>query len=125
MAIIVSVEDNPVNQLLVVQRMKMLGHDVIEAETGEAALSIIQNTPDIALILLDIGLPKMDGIELAQQLKNNKSTQQIPIIFLTAHATVDYKDKAAQLGILDFYTKPLDFKALSIRIIEILTKSEA
>ncbi len=113
MAIILSVEDNPINQMLVCQRMKLAGHQVIEANDGESALTLLEQQVEIDLILLDIGLPKMDGITLAQIVKSKPEYQQTPIVFLTAHATIDYKAKAEALNIEGFFTKPIDFKKLT------------
>lgn len=120
MALILSVEDNQVNQLLITERMKMLGHDVIEASDGEEALLKIQQHPEIDLILLDIGLPKKDGIQVAHWVRNNPQTQNKPIIFLTAHATIDYQKKAEDIGVQYFFTKPINFKELIIQIEKIL-----
>lgn len=112
MAVILSVEDNPINQLMLTERLSMYDHTILQAFDGEEAIEKLNQHNNIELILLDIGLPKSDGLTVAKQIKSNLATAQIPIFFLTAHATQEYKDKAHQLGGAEFFTKPIDFKLL-------------
>lgn len=121
MACILSVEDNKVNQLLITERMKMLGHEVLQASDGEQALTLIEQHPEIDLLLLDIGLPKKDGIQVAKWIRNTNDIKNMPIFFLTAHATVEYQQKAKEIGVEYFFTKPINFKELIIQIEKVLT----
>jgi CheY-like chemotaxis protein len=73
------------------------------------------------LILMDISLPMMNGWEVTRLLKNNESTQHIPIIALTAHAWVTDRDKAFEAGCDDYDTKPIEFGRLSEKIENLLT----
>ena len=89
--------------------MDILGdeYDVVVAMDGEGALEAVDDdTPD--LILLDIMMPDIDGFEVCKRLKNNPDTAGIPIIFLSALAEDEDKQKGLDLGAVDFITKPLD-----------------
>jgi len=125
MAVILSVEDSRINQMMLTERLQMRGYEVIQAFDGEEALEAIKSDKTINLVLLDIGLPKKDGLEVAKEVVESGKFNGLPIMFLTAHATVEYRDKAAQLGISDFFTKPIDFKALFLRIEKILESTNS
>ncbi len=88
---------------------------ILEALHGEAGLSMaITHTPE--LIITDLMMPKMDGIELCKQLKTNLSTSHIPIIMLTAKAGIANKIEGLETGADDYLTKPFDVGELSVRV---------
>ena len=72
------------------------------------------------LILMDVGLPEMDGWEVTRLLKDNATTRHIPIIALTAHALVSDRDKAFESGCDDYDTKPVEFTRLREKIDNLL-----
>jgi CheY-like chemotaxis protein len=74
------------------------------------------------LILMDIGLPGMDGWEVTRLLKANETTRHIPIIALTAHALVSDREKAFEAGCDDYDTKPVEFRRLSEKIENLLAE---
>jgi CheY-like chemotaxis protein len=83
MAKILAVEDEPLVRHLVVEALNDAGHTVLEAPDGEAALSIIRETPDLDLIVTDVRMPKLDGFALAiamQQLRPN-----LGVLFMTGY----------------------------------------
>jgi len=103
--IILVVDDNPQNLKLLTNTLRNVGYRVSVAQDGESALSRAKNAcPN--LILLDIMMPKMDGIETCQQLRNQAKIGNIPIIFITALADTKTKLKAFRAGGVDFITKP-------------------
>jgi two-component system cell cycle response regulator DivK len=73
------------------------------------------------LILMDISLPLMGGLEVTRLLKGDEATRQIPIIALTAHALVTDRDKAFEAGCDDYDTKPVEFGRLSEKIENLIT----
>ena len=80
---ILYIEDNHLNIRLIQRNLKMLGYKLMFAEDGEKGLEIaFRELPD--MILVDINLPTIDGIEVLKQLKTNPTTQHIPVIVLTA-----------------------------------------
>jgi adenylate cyclase len=112
--LILVVDDVPDNVEILQLRLESQGYEVITAGDGEAALAIIRDKlPD--LVLLDIQMPKLDGIETVKQLKADESLPFIPVIMVTARA--DAKDVVAGLeaGGDDYLTKPVDQAALVAR----------
>ncbi|MEW9797747.1 response regulator [Alteromonas sp. CYL-A6] len=113
---ILSVEDNEINQLMLTERLKLRGYDVISVSGGQAALAVLSERNDIELMLLDIGLPDIDGTEVAKRVRATESAQTLPIIFLSAHSTEEFKEIAQGIAGCDFIPKPVDFDLLFERI---------
>ena len=103
------VEDNRLNMKLVSDLLKSSGHEVLEAVEAESGIAVAnQELPD--LILMDIQLPGMNGLDVARLLKNDKRTQHIKIIALTAFAMEGDKEKALEAGCDGYVTKPIRYK---------------
>ncbi len=114
-SIILIVDDNPDNLSVLFELLSAYHFEVLVAEDGESALSQAEYArPD--LILLDILMPNMDGFMTCQRLKANPSTQQIPVIFMSALTETEEKVKGFQLGGVDFVTKPLQHEEVLARI---------
>jgi CheY-like chemotaxis protein len=108
---ILLVEDEQVNRELFRRRLTAKGFDVLPAESGERALELARaERPD--LVLMDLGLPGIDGWEATRQLKADPATAPIPVIALSAHATPEAKQKATAAGCVEFETKPVQWDAL-------------
>jgi two-component system, cell cycle response regulator DivK len=117
---ILLVEDNEMNRDMLSRRLQRKGYTVVTAHDGEQGLLLARSeTPD--LILMDISLPLMGGLEVTRLLKGDEATRQIPIIALTAHALVTDRDKAFEAGCDDYDTKPVEFGRLSEKIENLLT----
>ena len=100
---------------LIVARLRPEGLEVTAELDGQAGLErAIADAPD--LILLDIGLPKVDGFEVCRQLKEHRATRNIPIIFLTGEADRESKVRGLDLGAVDYVTKPFDEIELRARV---------
>jgi adenylate cyclase len=113
--LILVVDDVPDNVEILQMRLESQGYEVITAGDGEAALAVVQDKlPD--LVLLDIMMPKLDGIATVKQLKADPALPFIPVILVTARA--DAKDVIAGLeaGGDDYLTKPVDQSALMARV---------
>jgi CheY-like chemotaxis protein len=111
MAKILVIEDTENNRVLLSRRLKPRGHVIILAEHAERGLCLARTeSPD--LILMDMGLPGIDGWEATRRLKSDPHTRHIPVIALTAHAMQQDREKAAQAGCDDYETKPIDFNHL-------------
>ena len=122
MARILVIEDTENNRILLTRRLKPHGHEVLAAEDAERGLALAQSErPD--LILMDVGLPGMDGWTATRQLKANPATQQIPVIVLTAHAMQSDRDRAREAGCDDYETKPIDFAQLVVKIQRLLANT--
>lgn len=111
MAKILIIEDTENNRVLLTRRLKPRGYEIVTAETAESGLAMVASErPD--LILMDVGLPGMDGWSATRQLKADPAHRQIPVIALTAHAMDGDREKAIEAGCDDYETKPIDFERL-------------
>lgn len=119
MARILVVEDNPSNMKLVALILESLGHEVIEAFDARAGIELAQDqVPD--LILMDIQLPGMDGLEATRLLKLNPLTQAIKVVALTALAMKGDEERILAAGCDGYIPKPiqhLDFVARIQRLV--------
>src|SRR5437867_12500213 len=121
MPTILLVEDNELNRDMLSRRLQRHGYSVITAQDGEQGHALaISEVPD--LILMDIGLPYMDGWEVTRLLKSNERTRLIPVVALTAHALVSDREKAFEAGCDDYDTKPVEFRRLSEKIENLLAE---
>lgn len=77
------------------------------AQSGAKALEIVLNKPIPDLILLDVEMPDMDGFEVLKKLKNNRITQDIPVIFITSYDTTEEEERGLLKGAVDYITKPI------------------
>lgn len=108
---ILIVEDNEMNRDMLSRRLTRKGYEIAMAEDGALGLQAIKDLkPDI--VLMDIGLPVMNGWEATKAAKQDKGTAHIPIIALTAHALEEDRVNALKAGADDFDTKPVDLKRL-------------
>jgi len=105
-ATILVVDDTPDNLMLMTDLLKDR-YRVKAANSGETALRVLQNNPLPDLILLDIMMPGLSGHEVARQLQQDPRTRQIPIIFLTALASMENEIQGLELGAVDYITKPI------------------
>ena len=120
---ILIVDDNATNLKLVAYLMKANGYEVDTAlEAGAALAAIERHRPDV--ILMDIQLPGIDGLELTRRLKADPETRDIVIIAVTAYAMKGDQDKALAAGCDDYITKPIDTRALPDTIARHLAKRE-
>ena len=83
------------------------GYQLKVATSGERALELLSQESNIDLILLDIEMPEMDGFEVLQKLKENHTTQNIPVIFVTGNISVEDEEKGLISGAVDYITKPI------------------
>ena len=116
---ILLVEDNEPSRDALGRRLQRRGYEVVLAVDGQEAVSTAREVrPD--LVLMDLGLPVIDGWEATRQLKADASTQQIPIIVLSAHAMTNDREQALIAGADDFDSKPVHFERLVEKIEDIL-----
>lgn len=113
--IILVVDDTPDNLLLMANLLKD-SYTVKAANNGDKALKIARDTPPPDLILLDIMMPGMTGYEVAQALRAEAHTRDIPIIFLTAMASSEDETRGLELGAADYITKPISPPVVLARV---------
>ena len=115
MPTILIVEDNEPSRDVLARRLERRGYGVVAAVDGQDALAKARSArPD--LILMDLGLPVMDGWEATRRLKGDPATQHMPIIVLSAHAMTTDRELALAAGGDEFDTKPLRFPQLLEKI---------
>ncbi|MGR3176616.1 MAG: response regulator [Candidatus Anammoxibacter sp.] len=116
---ILVIEDNEKNRKLIKVVLKAKGYKIIEAEDAETAMDQLKkDIPD--LILMDIGLPGMDGFELTRLIKRDKTTKDVPIIAVTAHAMKGEKEKTLEAGCDDYVSKPIDINEFQKTVARVL-----
>lgn len=104
---ILVVEDNVMNLELVSDLLEAHGFRVVQAESGAAAIELAKiEQPD--LILMDLQLPEMDGLEATRRLKQNHLTKSINVVALTAHAMIGDEEKAREAGCSGYIAKPIN-----------------
>ena len=122
MSNILLVEDDAIIREMMSRRLEWEGYDVIAAPNGARAVALSQSE-DVDLILMDMGLPVMDGWEATQRIKNTPETCAIPIIALTAYALMEDQTKCTAAGCDDFETKPVNFARLLAKMQGLLSKA--
>jgi len=121
MSKILLVEDNEMNRDMLSRRLLKKGYHVSIAVDGAEAIAMARShLPDV--ILMDMGLPVLNGWDATRQLKSMPETKNIGIIGLSAHALSDDREKALAAGCDDFDTKPIDFPRLLGKIESMLAR---
>ena len=112
---ILVVDDQPINVQLLKRKLEREGIQVTAAYNGAEALQLVKQVkPD--LILLDVMMPDMDGIEVCQRLQADEATRSIPIIFVTARTSKEGKIEGLGVGAVDYITKPIDLDETLARV---------
>lgn len=112
---ILVVDDHPSSRMTAVALLTFEGYDVLESESGAAALAqVLDTSPD--LILLDVMMPGMDGYEVCRRLKSDERTRLTPVVFITALDDRRARLRGIEAGGDDFLTKPFDQLELSARV---------
>jgi CheY-like chemotaxis protein len=120
---ILLVEDNEMNRDMLSRRLEKRGYDVVIAENAAQALTMARSVePD--LVLMDVGLPDLDGWEVTRRLKQDPQTTSLPVIALTAHALATDRDKAFEVGCDDYETKPVELSSLLDKIVAQLRRKD-
>lgn len=109
---ILVVEDNDDNREILIKYLTFHNFDVRGISSGKELENYLINFPKPDLILLDIKLKDCEGLSIAKKIKENAKFSSIPIIAITAYAKYGYKDKALQIGCIDYLAKPIDLKVL-------------
>ena len=121
MAIILVVEDNEEDWDMLSRRLQRRGYWVVRAADGQEAVEMAAHErPD--LILMDVGLPVLDGLEVTRRIRARAETHTTPIIALTAHAMSGDHDRAVQAGCDDYHTKPVELPRLVAQMEALLAK---
>jgi two-component system, cell cycle response regulator DivK len=122
MATILVVEDNEENWDMISRRLQRRSYRVVHAADGQEAVEMAaRERPD--LILMDVSLPVMDGLEATRRIRAHAETQTTPIIALTAHAMSGDHDRAVQAGCDDYHAKPVELARLLAQMEALLARA--
>jgi len=112
---ILVVDDQPINVQLLKRKLEKEGIEVLTSYSGQEALDLVAKIkPD--LILLDVMMPDMDGIEVCQRLQADEAVRHIPVIFVTARNSKEGKLEGLGVGAVDYITKPIDLDETLARV---------
>ena len=116
-------EDNAVNRELLRELLEARGYTVVEACDGQAALHMIEQTqPD--LLLLDIGMPVMDGFGVMRKIRENPRLATLPVLAVTAYAMQGDQEKILNSGFNGYLSKPVNARSLAQELDRLLIKQE-
>jgi CheY-like chemotaxis protein len=111
MSLILIIEDNPLDADMLSRRLMRRGYEVIAAPDGETGVALAEaRRPD--LVIMDMGLPGIDGWEATRRLKASGATAAIPVVALSAHAMAEDRSRGLAAGCDRYETKPLEFDRL-------------
>ncbi|MEA2174485.1 MAG: hypothetical protein QOD00_2077 [Blastocatellia bacterium] len=120
--VIMVVEDFEDNRFMMRRLLEMSGYRVLEAINGEEAVEIASREHP-GLILMDLSLPKLDGLAATRRIRQVPELRQVPIVAVSAHDTADFHADALAAGCNDYVTKPIDFDQLEALLQRLLPES--
>jgi CheY-like chemotaxis protein len=100
------------------------GYKVVEAENGAQAVEIASRERP-ALILMDLSMPQSDGFEAASSIHEKQGLENVPVIAMTAHDRLQFRDRAEEAGFDYYITKPIDFQRLAVLVEKLLARGAA
>jgi two-component system, cell cycle response regulator DivK len=117
-------EDNPDNREMLARRLERRGYSVLFAEDGAAAIdAVFTHKPD--MVLMDVSMPVLSGLEATKSIREREGAQRTPIIALTAHAMDSARQECLAAGCDAFATKPVDFPGLLALMTSLAPKATA
>jgi CheY-like chemotaxis protein len=116
------VEDFEDSRFMMRQLLEMAGHKVVEATDGEQAVKLaLQQKPTV--ILMDLSLPKLDGLAATREIRRHKGFLRVPIVAVSAHDGKESREAALAAGCDEYLTKPIDFDQLNAVVKRFLARS--
>jgi CheY-like chemotaxis protein len=106
------VDDDARNIFALSSVLERRGMQVLTATTGNEAIALVESTPDLAIVLMDIMMPEMDGYQTMQVIRANPGLRRLPIIALTAKAMKGDREKCLDAGASDYLAKPVNTEQL-------------
>lgn len=123
MARVLIIEGDPQHARALAMRLSAMAHDVDVATDVEAAVAeLALGRPD--LLVIDVSIPRADGISVVKQLRAAPATHAIPVVFITGTRDPSFRDQARKLGAVAFLDKPFSADTLSAAIMQVVKRSE-
>lgn len=119
---ILIIEDDETQRLSLKRILEGEGYTALIAADSAELTAVLDEEKDIHLILMDIGLPWINGFELAEMMKQHPDLKKLPLVFLSAQAEPEDYDKAREVGAADYIKKPFDIEKLKIVVAKLLEK---
>lgn len=122
---ILSVDDSATMRRIIGRAVGMLGYGFLEAQNGRDALAILrEHRADVALVIMDINMPEMDGIQALEAIKGDPDLRNLPVMMVTTDSDRSRMIQAVQAGAANYVTKPFSHDDLVAKIAETLGASE-
>ena len=121
--LVLVVEDFEDNRFMMRRLLEMAGYEVLEATDGEQALAMAQRARP-ALILMDLSLPRLDGLAATRGIRQHPELSEVPIVAVSAHDSADFHAEALAAGCNDYVAKPIDFDQLDALLARVLGKAK-
>jgi two-component system chemotaxis response regulator CheY len=122
---ILSVDDSTTMRKIIGRAVSMLGYDFLEAANGQDALAVLEREHrDVALVIMDINMPEMDGIQALMAIKANPVLKGLPVMMVTTDSDRTRIIQAVQAGAANYVTKPFTHDDLATKIAATLGASE-
>ncbi len=112
---ILIVDDDPHAVEILTRMLEREGYECSSAASGAAALQLLR-TQGVDVILLDVMMPEMDGLQVCERLRQDSELRQIPVILLTAKDDMETRSRGMALGVSEYLTKPVNKRELFLRI---------
>jgi DNA-binding response OmpR family regulator len=112
---ILIVDDDPNAVEILTRMLEREGYDCVSAASGAAALQLVR-AQAVDVILLDVMMPEMDGLQVCERLRQDSELRQIPVILLTAKDDMETRSRGMALGVSEYLTKPVNKRELFLRI---------
>ncbi len=109
---ILMVDDDARNIFALSSVLERRGMQVLTATTGNEAIALVETNPEIAIVLMDIMMPEMDGYETMREIRHDAAYRRLPIIALTAKAMLGDREKCLEAGASDYLAKPVNTEQL-------------
>jgi DNA-binding response OmpR family regulator len=120
---ILVVDDDPHAVEILTRMLGREGYDCLSASGGAAGLEILQREA-VDVIVLDVMMPEMDGLQVCEQLRSDQKLRQIPVILLTAKDDMETRSRGMGLGVSEYLTKPINKRELFTRVASQLHAAE-
>jgi DNA-binding response OmpR family regulator len=124
MSKILIVEDDEQLLFILSKSLENTGYKTFCATNGEKAISILNQTSDIDLVIADLVMPVVDGIELCNYIRNEKSFENIPILIITGQTDIYHKCQGFEAGADDYITKPIEYVEFMLRVKALLKRNQ-
>jgi two-component system, cell cycle response regulator DivK len=118
------VEDFEDSRFMMRRLLEMSGYDVLEASDGEQAVKMAVEARPV-LILMDLSLPKLDGLSATRKIRQKKGLKRVPIVAVSAHDSPESRTEALEAGCDEYVTKPIDFDNLNAILQRFVNQSKS